>query len=235
MIVFDVKLNFFRFPEEKKLRDQWEEAILILNQQSNAKEHLVSARICSRHFTDECFQQKFTFSHRTLIKNSVPSLFPKLIPDERYFQQSSNIVKHKLIYAFISPSSFDVEILSEILHSDDISIQEVDECPSPKRVKYDVQFTTPRAVSSMVNDEVIERDSTFPPPKQDSSVDPPTTPKTKEINTLKESLTKEKRRVRAARAKLYRAQRKLASMKELFDDLKSKSYISDNANETLQV
>lgn len=100
---------------------------------------------------------------------------------------------------------------------------------------------TPTADSSSIHDnlrspELINFEySPKVTPKLSSSTVTVSTPKTTQINKLKESLTKEKRRVRAVRAKLYRAQRKLESMKELFEELKSKSYISDNANDTLQV
>lgn len=135
--------------------------------------------------------------------------------------------------------SLDVEILHDpvveyeelvIEYGDPVVIEDDEPLieSSPKRFKWDNLQTTPKAGSSCCPHQLTNVELS-------SSSVSVSTPKTKQINILKESLTKEKRRVRAVRAKLYRTQRKLESLKEMFDELKSKSYISDNANDTLQV
>ncbi|KYN16912.1 THAP domain-containing protein 10 [Trachymyrmex cornetzi] len=73
------KIKLFRFPKDKSIRQQWIKAC-----RRNEKEIKInSARICSLHFANECFEMKWTMPRSTnvsateicrLKKNSVPTM-----------------------------------------------------------------------------------------------------------------------------------------------------------------
>lgn len=55
------------------------------------------------------------------------------------------------------------------------------------------------------------------------------------IGKLQEKLITSRKRVRAAYNRIYRQKKKMVSIENVLNDLKTKSYISDQAFQTLQV
>lgn len=70
-------LDYYRIPTDKNIAQKWTEAIVKSTNLENSPAFTKNSKICSRHFTADCFVQHAAY--RKLVPGSVPSIFPYVL------------------------------------------------------------------------------------------------------------------------------------------------------------
>lgn len=85
-----VNVSFHQFPKNPDLRKQWIERTNI--------EFFATARVCSKHFSDDCFKQSGWSSRRTLKCDAVPTLLIDEPNSEQNMEPGTSSIRKRKVY-----------------------------------------------------------------------------------------------------------------------------------------
>ncbi|XP_071580444.1 uncharacterized protein [Temnothorax nylanderi] len=238
----------YGFPTDKKLKEKWINALLVLNKQSNACNPLKYSRICIKHFSEDQIEQ-FGLQSVRLKKNAVPSVFPNaeqsktisenednLNPNEieeiDQFQINQLIIQDKNSVKYNEASEINLNELQENIEKEtpisshhcseetDVfsSNMQVEECIEDKSV---ATFTKKIRYPGEITDALIENMS------RDEMINV--------IKMLRETTRKKNITIKRLRTQLSRKEKKTNSLSTLLEDLKQKYSLSSDCCGTLQV